>query len=302
MISAGKVSATTTDRSRTTNGVPRQRTRCVGSCDARARQRVEIQFGRKHPILTRKSAGFGDRRRDLTDDAHPRRISRFAGDEDRRRLAGDEERIIAGANVTGTPSASHNSCTRPFASKKSTSRWPPDQCSKAPLPVHARPTPAFHRRRRTARPISNNPTSRRPWRRLWRTASTRPGKSAGRSVSNFADSGFATATAADENASTAFASMNPNVTASDSPAAARIRRTNWSRPMRGSGGGAAVGDDRERRLELVEADMPADFLDEVCLAQQIHAEGRRDDVPAVGGAGDLESQVRENPLHIRVRH
>jgi hypothetical protein len=48
--------------------------------------------------------------------------------------------------------------------------------------------------------------------------------------------------------------------------------------------------------------MPADFLDEVCLAQQIHAEGRCDHVPAVGGAGDLESQVRENPLHIRVRH
>src|SRR4030095_17179378 len=56
------------------------------------------------------------------------------------------------------------------------------------------------------------------------------------------------------------------------------------------------------RLELVETDMPAYFLDEVCLAQQIHAEGRRDDVPAIGGVGDLEAQARENPLHIGVRN
>ena len=46
---------------------------------------------------------------------------------------------------------------------------------------------------------------------------------------------------------------------------------------------------REGRLELVEAVMAADFLDQVDLAQQVDAEGRRDDVPAVGRARDVSS-------------
>ena len=66
----------------------------------------------------------------------------------------------------------------------------------------------------------------------------------GRSVSNLADSGLASATAAwlpaVANAWAAFASMNPKVTASDRPAAVRTRRTSWSRGMRGSGGGAGA--------------------------------------------------------------
>ena len=67
----------------------------------------------------------------------------------------------------------------------------------------------------------------------------------GRSVSNFADSGLASATAGwllgrSQTPAAAFASMNPKVTASDRPAAVSTRRTSWSRGMRGSGGGAGA--------------------------------------------------------------
>jgi hypothetical protein len=79
---------------------------------------------------------------------------------------------------------------------------------------------------------------------LCATASTRPGISDGRSVSNFADSGLASETGgwlpAVENAWATLFSMNPNVTASDRPAAVRTRRTRLSRGIRTSAGGAGA--------------------------------------------------------------
>ena len=74
--------------------------------------------------------------------------------------------------------------------------------------------------------------------------------------------------------------MKPKVTASDSPAAvsdpphelvARDARVGRRRRRRHR---------REGRLELVEAVVAADFLDEIDLAQQIDAEGRHDRRPS----------------------
>ena len=62
------------------------------------------------------------------------------------------------------------------------------------------------------------------------------------------------------------------------------------------------GDDRKGRRQLVEPVMPSDFFDEIDFALQIHAERRRDDVPAVGCRGDGETQPAQNPLHVPIRH
>ena len=73
---------------------------------------------------------------------------------------------------------------------------------------------AFRRARLNRAPISNSRDVAPAVTRLCATASTRPGSSDGRSVSNFADSGFAIATpgaadpSAGERSAAAFASMN----------------------------------------------------------------------------------------------
>ena len=72
MISAGKASSTTIDRSRTTNG-------CRGSgCAAsprsdRARPRgIEVDLGHEDRVLARRAASVGDGRRELSDHAERR--------------------------------------------------------------------------------------------------------------------------------------------------------------------------------------------------------------------------------------
>ncbi len=78
----------------------------------------------------------------------------------------------------------------PLASKKSTRRCPPPQCSGAPAPVHAKASRCSSPRvEEKAAPISNRRTSRMSRRRLWATASARPDSSDGRSTAKFSDSG-----------------------------------------------------------------------------------------------------------------
>ena len=63
---------------------------------------------------------------------------------------------------------------------------------------------------------------------------------------------------------------------------------------------AVIG--RERRLELVEPVVPADLFDQIDFAQQIDAEGRRDDVPSVGRRRHVKPERAQNPLDLRVGH
>ena len=64
--------------------------------------------------------------------------------------------------------------------------------------------------------------------------------------------------------------------------------------------GCGLRHHRERRLELVEAVVTADLFDQIGFAQQIHAEGWRDRVPAVSRGADGEAEALENPDHLRV--
>ena len=192
MISAGKVSATTIDRSRTTNG-------CRGS----GRTRRVAAVARASPRRSRFSSATNTwscrgaprlsaiDRRDQTDEPE-RRVDPPA--TTRRRLTGDEKRRARSArSATGTPSTAHSCSTSTFDVEEV------DVAGAAgPVIGVAAPGPR-DRRRRASRPFAAR-TARR-----FRTARRRAGRgggcarrrrpvraaSDGRSVSNFADSGFA---------------------------------------------------------------------------------------------------------------
>ena len=60
-------------------------------------------------------------------------------------------------------------------------------------------------------------------------------------------------------------------------------------------------DDREGRLELVEAEMTPDLFDEVDLTQQIDAVGWRDRIPTVARRRHLQPQPAQDARHVGVR-
>ncbi len=138
MISAGKVSGTTIERSRTTDGWRGSgRTRSIAARPRRSASRSRFELGDEDLVLPRRAALLGERRREEADEADRRSPA-----STRRGLAGDEKRRRAPARTAAaTPSASHSCSTTPLTSKKSTSRAGADQCSGAAAPVQARPTP-----------------------------------------------------------------------------------------------------------------------------------------------------------------
>ena len=306
MIAAGKVSATTIDRSRTTTGY---RGSAADARHASGRvlrgERVEVQLGDDDAVLARRAARLGDRRRELPDEPD----GRPAGHDAAAALAGRP----AGTPRAGSKRSRHVERRAQLldnALDVEEVDLAPARLTSAP----ARPVPSTRARQRGSRrvaslkraPISNSATSRRPWRRLCATASTRPGRSDGRSVSNLADSGLASATDRGRRPArtrrAAAASMKPNVTASEKPAAVSTRRTSPSRGDSRVGGRRRRRERRERRLELVEPVMAADFLDEIDLALQIDPKRGSGDFPAVGHRGDAEPERRENPHDLAVGH
>ena len=226
-------------------------------------------------------ARFGDCRRQLTDKAE---LSAVVHGYRRCSDRAPETALASSRNVAATPSARTSRSTTPL-SRRNRPRAPPDQCAAwrraGPRERHARVSP----------PDENACRSRTARRRVGRGGGCERRRRPGRAGATAA--ACRTCRRADSrrqqlgrrpplsNASAAFASMNPNVTASDRPAAVSTRRTSRSRGIAGSGGGAGAVTTGNVAGELVEAVMPADFLDEIDLAQEIDAERRRDDVPAV---------------------
>ena len=243
MISAGKVPATTIERSRTTKG-------CRGS-DRTASARSTPGAPRSHRGPTRR------RRPDPAAAARARRRPPGAADRRRRSAARrrreppppgprPEKARAPVRTATGTPSASQSRSTTPFRSKKSTSTRPtgpvhrrrrsgPGDADGSGFAVGREARPDLEQpdvlavraggcaRRRRPVPVSATAGACRTWPTTdWRAA-----------IGSSRRRPWRTRRAA-------FASMNPNVTASDSPAAVRTRRTSRSRGMRGSGGGAGA--------------------------------------------------------------
>ena len=195
MISAGKASATTIERSRTTNGWRGSgRARIVGRDRARRRARSRSSSATNDAILARQRRAR-------------RRAPAPAGR--RRRCAApspcDDDRAVCPATRNGSRGrleARRRRRARRRALDDALDVEEVDLARAARPVLAAQPRRSTRARRRAFRrravkrvPISKSRTSRRPWRRLCATASTRPGSSDGRSVSNFADSGLATATA-----------------------------------------------------------------------------------------------------------
>ena len=175
-------------------------------------------------------------------------------------------------------SASQTRSTTPFMSKKST-------VARAAAPVLGRrcPVQAHASARRSPRgrekraPISNSRTSRCSRRRLCATASTRPGSADGRSTAKFSDSGLAIGT------------RSPS--AGERRRGGLRRRSRTSRPRRNPAPvmtraqlprarDARVGRRRrrgqrgKRHRQLVEAVVARDLLDQIDLAQHVHAPRR----------------------------
>ena len=137
MISAGKASATTIDRSRTTNGW-----RGSGRTASRGAARDAASASRSSSATKIASWRGAPRRRRSS--ARPGRRARAAASptSDGRGLTGDEKRRASPARTRGaTPSTSHSRSTSPLTSKKSTSRAGADQCSAVAAPVQAIATP-----------------------------------------------------------------------------------------------------------------------------------------------------------------
>ena len=292
--------------------MPRQRRARARSRVARARatrDRGSARRRRRGPGAAAPRAS-ATRRRDLADDADRRRRPPARRSP---RSGRHEERLASPArSAASTPSASQSCSTTPFTSKKSTSRARPDQCSaRAPRRSSAHGQRRAFRRSRcdeARSPISNSATSRRPCRRLCATASTRPRRR-----------GAATAAACRTWPTAGWR----RATTGRRPAVANARRRlRFDEPERDrfgqTGGGqhpphqliardARIGrrrrrgHDGERRLELVEAVVAADFLDEIDFAQQIDAERRRHDVPAVGGRRDRQARGRAGSARRRRR-
>ena len=294
MISAGKASATTIERSRTTNGIARQR---PGRFDAPAGRRRTIAS--RSSSATKISSWRGAPRASAIAGA-----SRPSTPTARRRRRRDRGRL---ARRRGTARVDALDADGDAERRRTPARRPLDveevDRPRAVLPVrrHARrstprPTPRVSPPRAEKRaPISNSATSRRPCRRLCATRVHQPGhERRAQHVElrrqRVGDGDEVAGSAA--NGSAACRSMKPNVTASDSPAAVSTRRTSASRGMRGSGGRRGDRLRGERRREPVEAVVPADLLDEVRLAHEVDAEGRRFHVPAVGRGRHRQPEAR----------
>ena len=127
--------------------------------------------------------------------------------------------------------------------------------------------------------------------------------SEGRSVSNFADSGLASATALtaggrkrlrglrlDEPEGHGFGQTGRRQNPADQLVArdARVR------------GRRRRGDDRKGRRELVESVVAADLLDQIDFAQEIDPERRNPDVPPVRRRGDGDPEAAQDPLDVRI--
>ena len=204
----------------------------------------------------------------------PRPIRGAIGDGDRCRLPWHEPRNAARASSRQRRPEPRTAALPSLSRRKNRpSRAPPDQCSPPAFPVQARPRGAFHRSPRTRADLEE--ARRRGVRDGGCARRRRPGPAAsdGRSVSNLAESGFAIRDNRFEAARSANGGdgarppMNPNVTASDSPAAVSDRRTSWSRGDAGIRRGRGGCDRGKRRLEPVEAVVASDFLDEIGLAR-----------------------------------
>ena len=235
MISAGKVSDTTIDRSRTTNG-------CRGSGRVaslggrlRAREQIEVQLGHEHAILARQPARIGDGRRHL------------AGETDDRTLVPDRRRHESTPTGRATRNGSRSGfeAHRHARARRTAARRCPSR--RRSRPRGRRRTSARRRRRRSTRPRRR--ASRRRARSACRsrTAARRAGHGGGCARRRRRGRAGATAGACrtcrtagsrrersnarrgplsvaalcapasrDANSSAAFASMKPNVTASDS--------------------------------------------------------------------------------------
>ena len=188
MIAAGKVSSTTIERSRTTNGWRGSGCAASSACDRADRGRVEIELGDEDRVLPRRTAAVGDGRGELADDADGRA---GAVHVNRRGVAGDEIGRVGTARSPGRcPSASASRSTTPLTSKKSTSRAPPPVLRRRAGPGE-RDAACFAVAREAGADLEQPRRRARPWRRLCATASTRPGSSDGRSTANFSDSGLA---------------------------------------------------------------------------------------------------------------
>ena len=101
MISAGKESATTNGQIADDERMTRQRPRRVRRRHARAGERIEVQLGREHAVLTRQSSSFRDGRRHLTEDADARAVRRSIGDEHGGRLTRNEKRLVGNGEAHG---------------------------------------------------------------------------------------------------------------------------------------------------------------------------------------------------------
>ena len=93
----------------------------------------------------------------------------------------------------------------------------------------------------------------------------------------------------------------PKVTASDRPAAVSVRRT-MPIPLDARIGRRRRGTHRrERRFQLVEPVVTADFFDQVDFTQKIDAKRRREDIPSLGCRRDRQPEAPQNPFDLAIR-
>ena len=148
---------------------------------------------------------------------------------------------------------------------------PPPQWSPptAPVQAHARARRSPPRRVKRS-PISNSRTSRCSRRRLWATASTRPGSADGRSTAKFSDSGLVIGTRSPSAANGAAAALADEAErhrfgeAGAGHHGAELPRARDAR-VDGGGGGS---ERRERHRDAIEAVVARDLLDQIDLARR----------------------------------
>ena len=263
--------------------------------------RVQVQFGDKHRVVLRCAALVDDGWHNAADDPNvaPPDVTVAV-------CPGTMYGSVAVSNVSGI--RSRTSASRSTSPSRRRSR------------PRARRLSSVRSRRRSARratarvspdganrvPISNRPTSLRPCRRLCATTSTSPGSSIGRSVSNFRRQRVgdraraARRPAANERRGPGFDESKRH--GFREPCRRQNAAQRWSRAMRGSGGGGGCVRDGNVDVEPIEAVVPSDFFDEIDLARQVDAEGRRDDVPSVGGGCRQSAESVEDAHDVGVRH
>ena len=180
-------------------------------------------------------------------------------------------------NERATPSARTARSTTPLTSKKSTFRVAVDQCSAA-----ARSTPARRARVSPSREVNRAPSSNKRDIAASMTAVVRDGVDEARQQRRTQRVEFRRQRVRDAHDRVrrreglrGLRLDEPERDGFRQPGRREHAADERSRVACGSGAGAAAVHRRKRRLERVEAVVPADFFDEVHFAQQIHAERRR---------------------------